>query len=197
MRELEGMGEKSVSNLRDAIERSKAQPLHRLIYALGIRYVGETTAKALAARTGHLLDLASKSAEELQQIEDVGVKVAESISQFFSNGDNIRMLKTLEELGLEMSGKKTEPVSGNLEGKSFLFTGTLLKLKRSEAEEIVERNGGRLVSGVSSKLDYLVVGEDAGSKLEKAKKINTIHIIDEDGFLKMTGWDQHSVEKEL
>jgi DNA ligase (NAD+) len=187
MRELEGMGEKSISNLREAIERSKTQPLNRLINALGIRYVGETTAKALAARVSHLLDLASKTQDELQQIEDVGVKVAESISQFFGNRDNVSMLQVLEELGLDLKSNKATPVSGNLSGRTFLFTGTLRKLKRSEAEEIVEKNGGTLVSGVSSKLDFLVVGEDAGSKLEKAKKINTVHIIDEDQFLTMTG----------
>jgi DNA ligase (NAD+) len=187
MRELEGMGEKSISNLREAIERSKTQPLNRLINALGIRYVGETTAKALAARVSHLLDLASKTQYELQQIEDVGVKVAESISQFFGNRDNVSMLQVLEELGLDLKSNKATPVSGNLSGRTFLFTGTLRKLKRSEAEEIVEKNGGTLVSGVSSKLDFLVVGEDAGSKLEKAKKINTVHIIDEDQFLTMTG----------
>ena len=190
MRQLEGMGEKSVANLQEAIEKSKSQPLHRLITALGIRYVGETTAKALAQQTDHLMDLAGYSREELLQIEDVGVKVADSIYQFFHNEDNIQMLKKLEELGLTLKSTKERNTGGNLSGKTFLFTGTLQKMKRSDAEEIVEKHGGKLLSGVSSKLNYLVVGEDAGSKLEKAKKIPQIHIVDEEGFIKMTGYGE-------
>ena len=190
MRQLEGMGEKSVANLQEAIEKSKSQPLHRLITALGIRYVGETTAKALAQQTDHLMDLAGYSREELLQIEDVGVKVADSIYQFFHNEDNIHMLKKLEKLGLTLKSTKERNTGGNLSGKTFLFTGTLQKMKRSDAEEIVEKHGGKLLSGVSSKLNYLVVGEDAGSKLEKAKKIPQIHIVDEEGFIKMTGYGE-------
>jgi DNA ligase (NAD+) len=190
MRQLEGMGEKSVANLQEAIEKSRSQPLHRLITALGIRYVGETTAKALAQQTDHLMDLAGYSREGLLQIEDVGVKVADSIYQFFHNEDNIQMLKKLEILGLTLKSTKERNTGGNLSGKTFLFTGTLQKLKRSDAEEIVEKHGGKLLSGVSSKLNYLVVGEDAGSKLEKAKKIPQIHIVDEEGFIKMTGYGE-------
>ena len=114
----------------------------------------------------------------------MGPKVAGSIVQFFSNEDNLKMLKELEKLGLKLTNEKKQyATSGNLEGLSFLFTGTLSKLKRNDAEELVERNGGTILSGVSSKLNYLVVGEDAGSKLEKAKKINSIKIISEDDFL--------------
>jgi DNA ligase (NAD+) len=188
MRKMEGKGEKSVSNMQDAIEKSKSQPLHRLINALGIRYVGETTAKALAQHTSHLMKLTDYVKEELLQIEDVGVKVAESIYQFFHNADNISMLKELEKLGLTFESQKEAARGGSLEGKTFLFTGTLQKMKRSEAEEIVEKQGGKLVSGVSSKLNYLVVGEDAGSKLEKARKIPQIHILDEDAFIKISGY---------
>jgi DNA ligase (NAD+) len=189
MRKMEGMGEKSVSNMQDAIEKSKSQPLHRLINALGIRYVGETTAKALAQHTSHLMKLAEYSKEELLQIEDVGVKVAESIYQFFHNADNINMLKQLEKLGLTLESQKETARGGSLVGKTFLFTGTLQKMKRSDAEELVEKQGGKLLSGVSSKLNYLVVGEDAGSKLEKARKIPQIHIIDEDAFMKLSGYE--------
>jgi DNA ligase (NAD+) len=186
--QLEGFGKKSIDNLRTAIENSKKQPLHRLIYALGIRYVGETMAKTLANSVGHLLDLQNFDEEALQNLEDVGPKVAGSVVQFFSNRQNIELLKALESLGLQLKNeKKNFSTGGNLEGQSFLFTGTLAKLKRSDAEEIVEQNGGTILSGVSSKLNYLVVGEDAGSKLEKAKKINTVKIISEDQFLKMLG----------
>ena len=181
---LEGLGKKSIENLQTAIEHSKTQPLHRLIFALGIRFVGETMAKTLAHAVNHLLDLQKFDEEALQNLEDVGPKVAGSIVQFFSNDDNIKILKELEALGLQLANDKKKYASNsNLDGLSFLFTGTLNKLKRSEAEEIVEKNGGKIVSSVSSKLNYLVVGEDAGSKLEKAKKINSVKIITEDDFL--------------
>lgn len=184
--QLEGFGKKSVDNLKTAIANSKKQPLHRLIYALGIRYVGETMAKTLAHAVDHLLDLRTFDEEALQKLEDVGPKVAGSVVQFFSNQDNIEMINALEALGLQLKNEKKDWADGgNLEGQTFLFTGTLSKLKRSEAEEMVEKNGGKILPGVSSKLNYLVVGEDAGSKLEKAKKINSIKILSEDQFLKM------------
>jgi DNA ligase (NAD+) len=186
LKTMEGFGAKSVANLQEAIEKSKTQPLYRLINALGIRYVGETTAKTLAQAVDHLLDLSKKEKEELQNIEDVGVKVAESIYQYFHQESNINMLQELEAVGLQLNSIKQEKITdGNLSGKSFLFTGTLFKLKRSEAEAMAEAQGGKILSGVSSKLDYLVVGEDAGSKLEKAKKIATINILSEDEFLKL------------
>ena len=184
---LEGFGQKSIDNLQSAIDNSKKQPLHRLIYALGIRFVGETTAKTLAQAVNHLLDLKKLSFEELQNLEDIGPKVAGSIHHFFSNRDNIKLLEQLEKIGLQLKNEKKQLASGgNLKGLSFLFTGTLPTLKRSDAEAIVEKNGGQILGGVSSKLNYLVVGEDAGSKLEKAKKINSVKIISEDEFLKMT-----------
>lgn len=186
--ELEGFGEKSIDKLQQAISNSKKQPLHRLIYALGIRFVGETTAKTLAQAVNHLLDLKKLSFEELQNLEDIGPKVAGSIHHFFSNRDNIKLLEQLEKIGMVLRNEKKQlTTSGNLNGQTFLFTGTLPTLKRSDAEAIVEENGGQILGGVSSKLNYLVVGEDAGSKLEKAKKINSVKIISEDEFLKMTG----------
>lgn len=184
--QMEGFGKKSIDNLKSAIENSKTQPLHRLIFALGIRYVGETMAKTLAHAVDHLLDLRNFDEEALQNLEDVGPKVAGSVAQFFSNQQNIELLKTLEALGLNLHNEKKETsTGGTLEGQTFLFTGTLSKLKRTDAEEMVEQNGGSILSGVSSKLNYLVVGEDAGSKLEKAKKINTVKILSEDQFLKL------------
>jgi DNA ligase (NAD+) len=183
----EGFREKSIENLKSAIENSRQQPLHRLIYALGIRFVGETTAKTLAQAVNHLLDFKKFSLEDLQNLEDVGPKVAGSIHHFFSNKSNIHMLEQLEKLGLQLKNQKKELSSGgNLKGQTFLFTGTLPTLKRSEAEAIAEENGGQILSGVSAKLNYLVVGEDAGSKLEKAKKINTVKIISEAEFLQIT-----------
>jgi DNA ligase (NAD+) len=183
---LEGFGKKSIDNLQAAVEASKQQPLHRLVYALGIRFVGETTAKTLANSVNHILEFRDRSEEDLTQMEDVGVKVAKSIYQFFRNEQNIHMLEELEQLGVQLKNDKKATVAGDsLQGQTFLFTGTLTHLKRSEAEAMAEAQGGVIVSGVSAKLNYLVVGEDAGSKLEKAKKINSVKIISEEEFLKM------------
>jgi DNA ligase (NAD+) len=188
--QLPGFGKKSIDNIQAAIEASKHQSLNRLIFALGIRYVGETTAKVLANSIHHLLDLKDLTVEQLQQQEDIGIKVAGSIVTFFQNEQNIEMIRELEALGIEMKNtKRTALTEGGLHGETFLFTGTMSKFKRTEAEEMVEANGGKLLGSVSSKLNYLVVGEDAGSKLEKAKKINTIKIINEDDFLSLI--EQH------
>ena len=184
--QLEGFGKKSIDNLQTAIELSKSQPLHRLIFGLGIRYVGETTAKTLANAVTHLFDFANFSEEQLIQLEDVGTKVAGSIHRFFKDEVNLLMLQELEGLGISLKNQKKQVAENDtLAGQTFLFTGSLMKLKRSDAEEMVEQNGGKIVSGVSSKLNYLVVGEEAGSKLEKAKKIQSIKIINEDDFIKM------------
>jgi len=184
---MEGFGKRSIDNLTAAIEASKQQPLHRVIYALGIRYVGETTAKTIANAIHDVFELEKMNEEQLQQMEDIGVKVAQSIYTFFQNKENIKMLERLKELGLQMQNIKraASTAKNTLHEQTFLFTGTLNKLKRTEAEEMVEKHGGKIASGVSSKLNYLVAGEDAGSKLEKAKKINTVKIITEDEFLKL------------
>ena len=151
--QLEGFGKKSVDNLKAAIEASKQQPLYRLIYALGIRYVGETTAKTIASQIHHILDLVTLTEEQLQSFEDVGVKVAKSIRHYFAEEKNITLIKELEALGLNMIQTNATAVDGNLSGLNFLFTGTLTQLKRSEAEAMVEARGGHILSGVSSKLN--------------------------------------------
>jgi len=184
--QLEGFGQKSIDNLQTAIENSKVQPLHRLIFGLGIRFIGETSAKTLAQAVDHLLDFKKFSLEDLQNLEDVGPKVAGSVHHFFSNKENIAILEELEKIGLQLKNQKKQHVTdGNLSGQTFLFTGTLPTLKRSDAEAMAEANGGQILNGVSAKLNYLVVGEDAGSKLDKAKKLNTVKIISEDEFLKL------------
>ncbi len=186
LEKLEGFGKKSIENLVNSIAGSKNQPLHRLVFALGIRYVGETTAKTLANAVDHLLDYTSFTGEQLQQLEDVGVKVAKSVHEFFANKDNIELLHQLENAGLQLKNQKKEVgKDGSLAGQTFLFTGTMTQLKRSEAEAMVEEAGGVVASGVSARLNYLVAGEAAGSKLEKAKKINTVKIITEEEFLKL------------
>jgi DNA ligase (NAD+) len=182
---LEGFKQKSIDNLKSAIENSKKQNLNRLIYGLGIRYVGETTAKTLAKAVDTIFDLKKLSIEDLQQLKDIGGKVAESVFSFFHNEDNLKMLEQLADKGVNTKGDKTEPASGKFTGLTFLFTGTLPTLKRSAAEKMAEDNGGKLLSSVSSNLNFLVVGESAGSKLDKAKKIKSIKIIDEPDFLNM------------
>jgi DNA ligase (NAD+) len=182
---LEGFKQKSIDNLKTAIENSKQQNLNRLIYGLGIRYVGETTAKTLSKSVNTIFDLKNFSAEELQQLKDIGTKVAESVFDFFHNEDNLKMVEALAEKGLNVIGDKTEPVSGKLSGSTFLFTGTLPTLKRGAAEKLAEENGGKLLSSVSANLNYLVAGESAGSKLLKAQKIKSVKIISEEDFLNL------------
>lgn len=183
---MEGFGAKSIDNLRNAIEASKSQPLHRLIFGLGIRFVGETTAKTLAQKVSHLKEFAGYTVEQLMELEDVGTKVASSIHHFFSNPQNLQMLDELESLGLQLRNAKKDKVeAGGLAGQTFLFTGTLPTLKRSEAESMAEAKGGKILNGVSAKLNYLVVGDDAGSKLEKAKKISSVKILNEAEFLEL------------
>jgi DNA ligase (NAD+) len=184
LRGMEGFGEKSIDNMKLAIEASKTQPLNRLIFALGIRYVGETTAKTLARYVTHILDLQTKTIEDLLTLEDVGIKVASSIVAFFSHQDNLDVILELEKHGINLANtQKQDAMEGGLSGKTFLFTGTLTQFKRSDAEAKVEANGGSILGGVSAKLNYLVVGDDAGSKLEKAKKLPSVNILTEDEFL--------------
>ncbi len=187
VRKLEGFGEKSISNLQTAIENSKKQPLNRVIYGLGIRHVGETMAKTLANAIHHIKDLYDWNEEKLVALEDVGPKVAASVMHFFHAHENRHMLDQLEQAGvnLENHHKGHKEATGELAGKTFLFTGTLSQFKRSEAEAMVEERGGSILGGVSSKLNYLVVGEDAGSKLEKAKKLGSVTILTEDEFLQL------------
>ncbi|MDI9337600.1 MAG: NAD-dependent DNA ligase LigA [Alphaproteobacteria bacterium] len=184
---MDGFGIKSVNKLKQAIEKSKSQPLHRIIYGLCIRFIGEATAKTLAQKIHHILDLTQKSIEELQTYDDIGLKTAQTLHEYFSNPLHISMIHELEHLGLSLKNinNVSSTILGNLQGQSFLFTGTLTRCKRSEAEALVEQQGGVILQTVSSKLNFLVVGNDAGSKLEKAKKMNTIKIINEDEFLNL------------
>ncbi|MBS1738442.1 MAG: NAD-dependent DNA ligase LigA [Bacteroidetes bacterium] len=182
---LAGFGQKSIDNLKSAIEKSKDQPLHRLIFGLGIRYVGETTAKALAKSIDSIFELGQLTTDQLSTIKDIGAKVSESIFDFFHNEENLETIKKLDTLGLNTIGEKKEDKDGILSGSTFLFTGTLPGLKRAEAEALAEKHGGKILSAVSANLTYLVAGESAGSKLEKAKKIKSIQIINEAEFLNL------------
>lgn len=185
---LDGFKEKSLNNLRQALEKSKTQTLARLIFGLGIRQVGETTARTLANNITQLRELYDWTEERLLGLEDVGPKVAASITHFFAQAELRHTIDQLEAAGVNLENNaRQEAVAGVFSGKSFLFTGTLEQMKRSDAEALVEARGGKILGGVSSKLNYLIVGADAGSKLEKAKKLGTVVILTEAAFLELAG----------
>jgi DNA ligase (NAD+) len=186
---MEGFGEKSITNLKQAIEVSKQQPLNRVIFGLGIRHVGETTAKTLASAVSNIKELYDWSIEQLTALTDIGPKVATSVSDFFAREENRHMIDKLEAAGVNLVNEHKGQTSadGELSGKTFLFTGTLSHFKRSDAEAMVEAKGGSILGSVSTKLNYLVVGEDAGSKLEKAKKLGSVNILTEQEFLVLIG----------
>jgi DNA ligase (NAD+) len=182
---LERMGEKSAAKIIRNIEESRARPLSRLISGLGIPFVGERTAQFLEAHFGNLDDLAAASIETLQEVGEVGPKVAESIRQFFAERRNCDLLERLRAAGVNFKGvKQAARKTGPLSGLTFVITGTLPNLKREEAKEKIENAGGKVSGSVSSKTNYLLAGEEAGSKLDKAKDLK-VEVIDENTLLKM------------
>ena len=182
---LERMAEKSAQNIIDGVEKSKQIPFEKVLYGIGIKHVGETVAKKLVKNFNTIEDLKNASVEELCQVEDIGEKIAISITEFFKNPENLLMIERLKTYGVQLEkGENTNEVLSNaLEGKTFLFTGKLSLFTREQAEEMVEKHGGKNISAVSKNLNYLVVGEKAGSKLKKAQEIGTIEILDEQQFL--------------
>lgn len=180
---LERMGEKSAQNLIDALEKSRKNPLHRVIFALGIRHVGERAAKILAARFGSMEGLMEARFEELVTIPEIGPRIAESVTEFFTSPGNRDLVERLARQGVNMKDEEYASRSGPrpLEGKTVVLTGGLKGYTRQEAQELVERLGGRVSSSVSKKTDLVVAGEDPGSKYEKALKLG-IEIVDEEGF---------------
>jgi DNA ligase (NAD+) len=174
---LERMGDKSAQNILDEIEASKKLPLERVIYGLGIRFVGERTAQFLAGHFGSMEALENAGVEELQNVNEVGPRIAESIVEFFSNAANRKLVDRLREAGLTMSGQKKKRGT-KLAGKTFVLTGTLAHFTRDEAKKMIEDAGGKVTDSVSKKTDYVVAGADAGSKLDKAKELK-VRVIDE------------------
>ena len=180
---LEGFGEKSINNLLEAIDNSKANSLERLIFALGIRYVGDKTAKILAKRLLTMDNLINASYDELVAIDDIGEKIAKSIVDYFNNSDNIDEINRLKSCNINM--KYLGGVSfSTYEGKTFVLTGTLSTMTRDEAKLLIEDNGGNVSGSVSKKTDYVVVGENAGSKYDKAIELG-IKVLNEDEFSSM------------
>ena len=182
---LERFADKSAQNILDEIENSKKLPLERVIYGLGISMVGERTAQFLAEHFGSMESLANASVEELQNVGEVGPKIAESIAEFFSNPANRELVKRLEKAGLKFTGQKKERGT-KLAGKTFVLTGTLAKYTRDEAKKMIEDAGGKVTGSVSKKTDYVVAGTDAGSKLDKAKELG-VAVIDEKEMEKLAG----------
>jgi DNA ligase (NAD+) len=174
---LERFADKSAQNILNEIESSKQLPLERVIYGLGIRFVGERTAQFLAEHFGSMESLASASVEELQNVNEVGPRIAESIAEFFSIPANRKLIHRLRAAGLALKGEKKERGT-KLAGKTFVLTGTLAKYTRDEARKIIEDAGGKVTGSVSKKTDYVVAGSDAGSKLDKAKELG-VPVIDE------------------
>ena len=176
---LERFADKSAQNVLDEIENSKKLPLERVIYGLGIRMVGERTAQFLSEHFGSMEALSIASVEELQDVNEVGPRIAESIVEFFSNAANRILVERLGEAGLTFKGKKKERGT-KLAGKTFVLTGTLPKLTRDEAKKLIEDAGGKVTGLVSKKTDYVVAGADAGSKLDKAKELGVAVIGEEE-----------------
>jgi DNA ligase (NAD+) len=181
---LERMGDKSAQNILDEIENSKKLPLERVIYGLGIRMVGERTAQFLAEHFGSMEALEQAGVEELQNVDEVGPRIADSIVEFFSVPANRKLVERLREAGLTLKGKKKERGT-KLAGKTFVLTGTLTRYTRDEAKTMIEGAGGKVTGSVSKKTDYVVAGADAGSKLDKAKELG-VAVIDEKEMEELT-----------
>lgn len=185
---LERFGEKSADNLLAAMEASKSQPLDRLIYALGIHEVGDQTARILAKHFGSLDRLSTAAEAELQAIPTIGPVVSESLASFFAEPGNLAVIDKLRQAGvqMELSGAAELPPAGPLVGKSFVFTGRMESMSRPDAEELVQRLGATPQSSVTKKTTFLVIGDEAGSKLDKARKLG-VQVLSEAEFLELVG----------
>lgn len=184
LKELEGFGEKSINNLLQNIEKSKENSLEKLLFALGIRYIGKKTAKILAINYRNIDKLMSAEYEDLVKIQDIGEVIADSVYKFFKEEKNINTINELKLLGVNMEYKENESIDDNFNNKTFVLTGTLSKLTRDEASIEIENRGGKVTSSVTKKTDYVIVGENPGSKYQKAKDLN-INILNEEEFLNM------------
>ncbi|MGL5796623.1 MAG: NAD-dependent DNA ligase LigA, partial [Cetobacterium sp.] len=188
---LDKMGEKSVEKLLESIEKSKTRPYSKTLYALGIPFVGKFLGNVLAKKSKNIDSLSKMTKEQLLEIDGVGEKVAESVFAFFNDEKSIEVVQKLKlsgvNFGTEESSEKIKDVGeGKFIGKNFLFTGKLHRFKREEIKDLIESLGGTNLSSVTKKLDYLIVGEDAGSKLKKAEELGTVIILTEDEFLELT-----------
>lgn len=187
---IEKMGKRSVEKLLESIEESKKRDYSKVLYALGIPFIGKYSGKLLANASGNIDKLMNMSVEELIEIDGVGDKGAKAVYDFFRDSENIQLIEVLRGYGLQFAQEVKEEQSSEeriFEGKTFLFTGTLKNFKREEIKEEIEKLGGKNLSAVSKNLDYLIIGEKAGSKLKKAQELGTVKILTEDEFLKICG----------
>lgn len=175
LKSIERFGEKSIENMLKGIEQSKQMPFEKVLFGLGIRYVGETVAKKLAKGVKNIDNLAAASLEELTAIDEIGVRIADSINEYFAKSSNIAQINELKDAGLcfEVKESSNKPQSDKLNGKTFVISGVFEKYSRDELKNLIEENGGKILSSISAKLDFLVAGDNMGpSKLEKATKLN-------------------------
>lgn len=182
---IERLGEKSVDNLLNAIEKSKSQPFEKVLFALGIRYVGAGVAQKLAEHFGDIDALISAGEEEISSVYEIGPSISKSVKQFFSDKHNLELIEKLKKAGLKFSSEQRKPIKDNFfKDKTFVLTGTLSSFSRDEAAERIKKLGGKVASSVSKNTDYVIAGEKAGSKLDKAKSLG-VKILNEDEFLKL------------
>ncbi len=189
---LEGFGQRSATKLKDAINKSKSNPIHRLLASLSVHHLGRKASKLISQEINHVLELESWTEEHFTNIKDIGPVVAENVISFFSKTENIQMLKTMELHGVNLTQTeedkpKVVSVDAPLIGKTILFTGSLQTMSRKVAQTKAEEAGAKNISGVSSKLNILVVGEKAGSKLKKAQALGTVQIMTEEEFNEVIG----------
>ena len=182
-------GLKSAENLKKAIENSKTQKFHKVLFGFGIRFVGARISKILCSYFNNIDEIINADYEDLVEVDEIGEKIARSVYEFFRNESNLIMIKSLQDAGMKMISENIE-VEDILKGAKFIITGTLEKHSRNEIKEMIEKNGGKTISAVSKNLNYLIVGENPGSKLKKAKKIESVKIINENEFLNMIGIDK-------
>jgi DNA ligase (NAD+) len=181
---LERMGKKSAENLLAGVTASKSRGLEQLLNALSMRHVGQRVAQLLAQHFGSMEPLEKASLDELSRVPEIGDIIAKSVYDFLHGDYGRTTIAELKKRGVDMNAKTQKPVGGVLEGKTLVVTGTLLKYKRDEIEKLIEQHGGRASGSVSKKTDYLIAGEDAGSKLAKAKDLG-VKVLTEDEFEKL------------
>ncbi|MBT4575106.1 MAG: NAD-dependent DNA ligase LigA, partial [Candidatus Cloacimonetes bacterium] len=183
-KDYDKQGIKSAENLEKAIENSKTQRFHKILFGFGIRFVGAKISKILCSHFNNIHELVNTSYEDLVEIDEIGEKIAHSVYEFFRNENNLLMIESLQNTGMKMISDNII-IENILNSAKFIITGTLEKYSRNEIKDMIEQNGGKVISAVSKKLSYIIVGGNPGSKLKKAKEIESIKIISENEFLKM------------
>ena len=187
LKQMDRFGERSITNMLEGIEQSKKMPFEKVLFGMGIRYVGETVAKKLVAYFKNIDALMKASVEELNAVEEIGPRIAESLVEYWADPQHIEQIEKLRAQGLQMVAEEKEVVlaSESLSGKTFIISGVFEKYSRDELKDMIEQNGGKILSSISPKLNYLVAGDNMGpAKLEKANKLN-IPIISDEELLKM------------